>query len=398
MYSLPLPERNGGMNSNTPMKEQLHYNQWKAMFAVSRASLRSMLRSPSAVIFSVAFPLIFIVVFGFIRSNDIRLDVAIHQESDTTSHFFRQLKRIGNVRLSVAKDDQAQLDLLHKGRLDAIIRIEATESGHERITVLTSKASREKGRFVETLVDNLANSRNKVLLDSLLQNATAQSVHAMRELPPVTDIVREDVPGREYKMIDFILPGQLGFSILSAGVFGTAFVFFSLRQTLVLKRFFATPIRRIYIVLGEAISRLIFQLAGATVIILLGKFLFGFTLINGWITAAQMLLLSAMGLIVFMGFGFVISGIASSESTIPPIANIITLPQFLLSGTFFPVDAFPNWLQAISNLLPLTYLNDALRKVAFEGAGFYEIWPQLSVISLWGLFVYLLAVRFFRWE
>ena len=62
-------------------------------------------------------------------------------------------------------------------------------------------------------------------------------------------------------------------------------------------------------------------------------FYFGFTLINGIWTALEMLLLSALGLIVFMGFGFVVSGIAKSENVIPPIANIITLPQFLLCGT-----------------------------------------------------------------
>jgi len=181
-------------------------------------------------------------------------------------------------------------------------------------------------------------------------------------------------------------------------VFGTAFVFFSLRQTLVLKRFFATPIRRTYIVLGEALSRLVFQLAGAMVIIVLGKYAFGFTLINGWTTFLTMLLLSAIGLVVFMGFGFVVSGLARNESTIPPIANIITLPQFLLSGTFFPVDAFPGWLQKIANVLPLTWLNDALRKIAFEGAGFGDISTHLLVILAWGIVVYAAAVRVFRWE
>ena len=105
-----------------------------------------------------------------------------------------------------------------------------------------------------------------------------------------------------------------------------------------------------------------------------------------------------MGLIVFMGFGFVVSGIAKSESVIPPLANVITLPQFLLSGTFFPIDAFPGWLQSISKVLPLTYLNDALRRVAFEGAGFSSISHQLLIISIWGVVVYIAAIRFFRWE
>jgi len=143
---------------------------------------------------------------------------------------------------------------------------------------------------------------------------------------------------------------------------------------------------------------LIFQLLGSSVIIVIGHFVFGFTLINGIWTALEMLLLSALGLIVFMGFGFVVSGIAKSENVIPPIANIITLPQFLLCGTFFPIDAFPKWLQIISKALPLTYLNDALRMIAFEGAGLMDISSQLLVLVLWGIVVYAAAVRFFRWE
>ena len=186
--------------------------------------------------------------------------------------------------------------------------------------------------------------------------------------------------------------------MLSTGVFGTAFVFFNLRQTLVIKRFFATPIRKPFIVMGEALARMVFAMLGAAFLIALGHYAFGFTLINGLTTVAEMLVLSAMGLIVFMGFGFVVSGIAKSESTIPPLANIITLPQFLLSGTFFGVENFPTWLQPICKMLPLTYLNDAMRKVAFEGASLLDLGPQLAVITLWGVIIYAIAVKVFRWE
>jgi ABC-2 type transport system permease protein len=109
---------------------------------------------------------------------------------------------------------------------------------------------------------------------------------------------------REYKTIDFILPGQLGFSLLNSGVFGVAFVFFNLRNTLVLKRFFATPISRTYIVLGEGLARVAFQMLTAVVIIVAGRFLFGFTLVNGIVTLLEMLVLSFIGLLVFMGLGF----------------------------------------------------------------------------------------------
>jgi ABC-2 type transport system permease protein len=286
-------------------------------------------------------------------------------------------------------------DLLQKGRLDAMINISSEKDKTIVVELTTSKASREKGIFVKSILSNLVDKQNLFYLRESgvdkIQLAEGASNH-------LTEIKETEVQGREYKMIDFILPGQLGFSILSAGVFGTAFIFFSLRQTLVLKRFFATPIRRTYIILGEALSRLVFQLIGSLIIILMGRFFFGFTLIHGFTTLLEMLLLSAMGLIVFMGFGFIISGIAKSESVIPPLANVITLPQFLLSATFFPIDAFPGWLQVISKALPLTYLNDALRKVAFEGAGISAISHQLLIITAWGILTYVAAIRFFRWE
>jgi ABC-2 type transport system permease protein len=203
---------------------------------------------------------------------------------------------------------------------------------------------------------------------------------------------------RKYRTIDFILPGQLGFSLLSAGIFGVAFLFFNLRQQLVLKRFFATPIKRGYIVLGEGLSRVIFQMLTAVIIVLIGHFAFNFTLVHGVLTFAEIMVLSFIALLVFMGFGFIISGVAKNESSIPPLANIITLPQFLLAGTFFSVDGFPAWLQPISRAMPLTYYNDAMRKISFEGAHLNNCWLQIGVLIGWGVIAYAIAIKVFRWE
>jgi len=93
-----------------------------------------------------------------------------------------------------------------------------------------------------------------------------------------------------------------------------------------------------------------------------------------------------------------VSGIAKNESSVPPLANLITLPQFLLSGTFFSTSNFPGWLQPISNALPLTYMNHAMRKIAFEGASLLDVWKDVGIMCLWGVVVYALAVKVFRWE
>ncbi|MBK7430895.1 MAG: ABC transporter permease [Bacteroidetes bacterium] len=381
------------------MQEKKNYSQLMAMKAIAVASFRSIIRNPSAVVFSIAFPLVFIVAFGFINGNSIKMEVGIDPQSDTTGTIYHSFINSPNVELKTQFTAAELNERLNRGRIDAVLKFDkASSTNTEVVEIITSQASREKGMFVRSLVTNLIDKQNIEYYKNVSLHVDSSIIERARETTKPTELRETKISGREYKMIDFILPGQLGFSILSAAVFGTAFVFFSLRQTMVLKRFFATPIRRPYIILGEALSRLIFQLLGSSVIIVIGHFVFGFTLINGIWTALEMLLLSALGLIVFMGFGFVVSGIAKSENVIPPIANIITLPQFLLCGTFFPIDAFPKWLQIISKALPLTYLNDALRMIAFEGAGLMDISSQLLVLVLWGVVVYAAAIRFFRWE
>src|SRR5688572_1650299 len=365
---------------------QKKYNQITAMFAVTRASLRSITRSPSAVVFTLLFPLIFIMVFGFLDNSGIQLDVGIHSGSEKNNEVYHTLSKSPGIHLIEDESDAELYSDLEKGRIDGVltIRMNTDTSGPRYfLDIQTSAASMDNGAVLRSVMENLVNKLN------------------LKDFKPsglVAEIRPSQVQGRKYSSIDFILPGQLGFSLLSTGVFGTAFVFFNFRQTLVIKRFFATPIRKPYILLGEALSRLIFSLIGALFVITVGYFAFGFTLVHGIGTAIIMLLLSTIGLIVFMGFGFIISGLAKNESMIPPLANIITLPQFLLSGTFFPIDAFPSWLQPVCKMLPLTYLNDAMRKVAFEGASLFDIGFPLFVMLIWGVVVYAGAVKFFKWE
>ncbi len=363
------------------------YSNVKATLAVARASFRSITRSPSAVVFTLAFPLIFILVFGFIGGGKISVDVGITNDSDTANVVYRALQHVDVVRLQKNQTPATMSAKLEKGDLDAIINI---QKSHDAAT---------RAPYTVTITDNKASLEKSNILKSILNNVFYQIYqHQPGALPPVAVLNETTVQSREYKTIDFILPGQLGFSLLSTGVFGTAFVFLSLRQTLVIKRFFATPVKRSSIVIGEALARIVFSLVGALFIILIGHFAFGFTLVHGVITVLNLLVLCVIGLVVFMGFGFVVSGIAKNESSIPPISNIITLPQFLLSGTFFSINAFPKWLQPISRALPLTYLNDAMRKVAFDGASLFNLGPQLLVLAIWLVIIYTAAVKTFKWE
>lgn len=358
------------------------------MLAITKASLRAMFRSPSSIIFSIFFPLIFILGFGFIGNGGGRnFNLVLSPQSDTANEVIDSLRSLENIKFEEGKTGaEIESDLI-KGRITGIIEVEKVpvqDTNYQYVVKFKStSASADQFSSFMPLLENVIAKIDKVKFEDRKTYA--------KVVPEIRNV-------REYRTIDFILPGQLGFSLLSAGVFGVAFLFFNLRQQLVLKRFSATPVKRGYIVLGEGLSRVVFQLITAVIIIAVGHFAFKFTLVHGWLTFFEIMLLSFLALLVFMGFGFVVSGLAKTESSIPPFANLFTLPQFLLAGTFFSIDVFPWWLQPISRALPLTYFNDAMRKIAFEGAHLQDVWMPILILVGWGILAYAVAIKVFRWE
>ena len=220
------------------------------MLAITKASLHSILRNPSAVVFNLVFPLIFIIVFGFISGGGFKIDVAIDKNSDTENIIYKSIEQIKSLSLKNSIPEDLLQSELEKGRIDATLSIQKNEKGVVVVDLKTTKASPERGNILKMMINEIIDKQNLGMSNTAVQ---------------IAELKEEVVEGRKFKTIDFILPGQLGFSLLSAGVFGTAFIFISLRQTLVIKRFFATPIKKAYILIGESLSRLIFSMFSAVI-------------------------------------------------------------------------------------------------------------------------------------
>jgi len=360
------------------------YNQWTAMWAISRATLRAIFKSPQAIFFSLFFPIVLIMVFGALAGGGGKgYDVAFDTKSDSLNEVYLRIKSSPLLDINQASDEEL-MDRLKKGRITAIIDVKKAEgnaANQYEIHLKTTSASQR----------DLPAVRN--ILNGIINEATV-GVASNK----VAFVSEEVIPGRRYQMIDFYLPGMLGFSLIGSAVFGVAFVFFSLRETLVLKRMFATPVRKTFIVLGESLGRVVFQLTTSIVLILFGTFFYHFTLAHGFITFLELLVLSFLGIAVFMGFGFIISSIARNQHVIPIYANLFMFPQYFLSGTFFPKGLLPSGLQAIINYLPLTALNDAMRKVSFEGMHLLGVGKEITILIVWCLVGYSLLIRIFKWE
>jgi ABC-2 type transport system permease protein len=365
-----------------------NYNQVKAMMAVTKASLIATFRSPQSVFFSLFFPIVLIWIFGALGGGNgvPSVDVALEKNTDTTNQFYVYLKQ--NPTLHFVSDKKKDInDELRKGRIAAVIDIQrnSDSSMHAQYNIHFRTSSASQKDFHQAIA----------AVNESISRMDRQTFPENRTVATISQSVEE---GRKYRMIDFFLPGMIGFALIGSAVFGVAFTFYSLRDTLVLKRMYSTPIRREYIILGESISKVIFNLLTVVVLIGFGYYAYHFTLANGIITFIDMLVISFIALLVFMGFGFFISGVAKNQNVIPIYANLFMFPQYFLSGTFFPRTSLPAFLQPIIKFLPLTAVNDAMRNVAFEGASLASSWEQILILVVWGVIIYTATAKVFRWE
>ncbi|MES1215528.1 MAG: ABC transporter permease [Bacteroidota bacterium] len=362
------------------------YSQYTALWAIMRASLKAIFKSPQSVFFSLFFPIVLIVIFGSLGGDGgVSMDIAIDKKADTLNPVYFAIKSTPLFNIVDGTEGELE-DKMKKARITAILDIQPVknDSTHTKYSLHYRYSS--------------ANQREIPAFQGILQNIVNGVNQVLNPVPQVASISSEVVPGRVYKRIDFLLPGMIGFSLIGASVFGVAFLFFNLRETLVLKRMYASPVRKTFIVVGESLARLIYQLTTVVVLVLFGKYFYDFTLANGFITFLELMIISIIALVVFIGFGFIISSVSKNQNVIPIYANLFMFPQYFLSGTFFPKGALPKSVQWLVEILPLTAVNDSLRKVSFEGIHLNGCWKQMGILGIWGVIVYVVAIKVFRWE
>lgn len=356
--------------------------QWRAYVALAYYAFRAQLRNPASFFFGFIFPVVFISIFGLIGNNPQQVKVGIPTESSLNNPIVQEIEKQN--ALKVVKASKADLNKqLSTGKIGGIVEVQP--AGENRYTVgmtLSTGAPQEAGA-VNSVVSHIVDTTN-------LRLANVSN-------PPV-QLRQEQIEGRAPRYIDFAVPGQIGFALLSTAIFGTVFGLIYLKKTKILKRMFATPTRALTILLAQGTSRLITAMLQTVLILLVSVFIFKFYLPHGITTFIELLVLSALGLLAFLGFGYFIAGLSNDENAASPLSNLVTFPQFLLSGTFFPTDSLPNWLRPIAENTPLYYFNTAIRAVTTEGGTIADTWPYMLGLLAWGAVMYLLAARTFKWE
>ena len=208
-----------------------------------------------------------------------------------------------------------------------------------------------------------------------------------------------EVAGRGQGYTGFVVPGIVSLAIMQSALFGVVFTLVRLRNQGVLKRLHATPISPRHFLAGALFTRMLLLIMQTYVLLLVGIFVSGVEVSPGyaafWLEVIPLVLL---GGVVFASLGLAVSGIAKTENTAAPLANIISLPMMFLSGVFIPHSVIPDWVVAIAQFLPLTFLADAMRGMVNSGETLFVQGGSIIGLAVWAAIAFVLAVRAFRWE
>lgn len=358
----------------------------------ARLNTRRFFRDRLAMFFTIVFPLIFLFVFGsiFKSTGNVSFRIALINESQSAvaTEF---VKSAESSKLFKINQDATTLDKakekMKRSELDAAIVLPAN------FGQMSEGAQTPSGQAVVYYSEN--NAQAAQTLESVLQ-AQFKVINAQfvpTEMP--FTVVLTSTKETSLTQFDYIFAGLLGFTIISLGIFGPVNVFPELKKQGILRRLHTTPLRVSQYFVSSVMSQSAIGLVAIAVMFLVSLTVFNLTMRGSYILFTLFILLS---IFTIYGIGLAIGGWAKNERQAAPLANLITFPMIFLSGTFFARFLMPEWLQTVSNYLPLTPVIDGIRLIVTEGKGFMEILPQVGLLSIWAVIIYFIAFRVFRWE
>ena len=364
----------------------------RALWNLTVANIRSFVRDRAALFWTLAFPLIFIVLFGLIfqGAGESRLDLAWADADGSPQS--AELRAALDAASGVNVEDFAEqdaLDRMRRGEVDAVIVV----PGGYGAQLEANAGSDTPG--APAVVRVYTDPSQQSLQGSVYQAVVSVlAVINMNDRPPLVVPQPETIQTENLNFISYFVPSVLGMSIMQVGIFA-AIPLVADREKLILKRLAATPLRRWQLVGSNVLMRLLIALAQAVIIVAVGSFLFGVKVTGSLALTAFFVIL---GSVAFLALGYVIASFASTEDAANGMTSVVQFPMMFLSGIFFPIQAMPDVLQTVARIIPLTYLADALRQVMVGGVPFATLGVCAAVLTGWLVVCFAIASRKFRWQ
>ena len=326
-------------------------------------SLKSFYREKTAVFFRIAFPVLLILVFGtiFMDKDNLSFDLSVQDLDQTraSAQLVKAIEHSGKFNLSTVAPslDATQYAKAHKINMVLSIPRDFEKSALQRkmlgdpslsvtLTVVYDPSSPAAAPKMQA-VDAVLAAINQELAGS----------------PPFIKSTKISILAKKYRFIEFFVPGIIAMAVMTSCLFGAVNVNAELRQKGVLRKLATTPITRTDWILSNILYQLILAALSTVVILVVSYAVFHVSLrIDAWLPV--FVILDAFA---FVGLGMMLTRVATDAETAAAAANAFMFPMMFLSGTFFPVEMMPAFLQHFAKILPLYYVNEGLRASMVSG-------------------------------
>lgn len=352
--------------------------------------IKRLFRDKVGIFFVFIFPLVFLLIFGGIFGGDsnISFNVAMinNSESEFAKGFVEQSKsgEMLEVDEEVTTIEDAQ-EKMSRGELDATIILP------EDFGVQTGDYPSGQAKVLYDQNNESAGQTLASVLDGMFKEINAELVQS----PTPFTVTTESTATKGLTRFDYTFSGLLGFTLLSLGIFGPTTVFPRLKQRGVLRRYQTTTIKVWQYFVGNVLSNAFVGILAAALMFVTALLFFNLNMRGDYLSLTAIIML---GVIMLFGIGLAIGGWAKNENQAAPLAQLATIPMMFLSGVFFPTYLMPEFLQGITRFIPLTPIIDSIRLIITEGRTLLDLGPQLLIVAVWTVMIYIVAFKVFRWE
>lgn len=350
------------------------------LFELTVARIKESIREPEMLFWVFVFPILLAVALGiaFREKPADTLRIAV-EESPGADRIMKLLSASSDVIPVILNAVNAN-EQLRKGKVDLIVSIEGNNE--------TIHADGVPGNLVFTYDHTRSNSMiaRMVSQDAIERGLGRKDMVSIRNN-------KVETSGSRY--IDFLIPGLIGMNLMGSGMWGVGFAVVYARTRKLLKRLAATPMRRSHYMLSFMLSRMIFLVPEVAMLVVLGWIIFKVKIFG---SVSDLVIVSILGSMTFAGLGLLVAARSKTIEGASGWMNFIMMPMYILSGSFFSYERFPEFAIPIIRSLPLTALNDALRAVMNDGRPLYAIWLELTVMAVWLIMTFVVSLKIFRWQ
>jgi ABC-2 type transport system permease protein len=365
-------------------------------------SIKTFSREKSAMFFTIAFPIILILVFGTIFLNQDNPSFDVHvQDLDQTNSSAQLVKTLElNGMFKITTVDPA-INATQYAKDKKVNLLLVIPSGYEKAFVrrlglvggIPSAAFRDPNASVTVTYIYDASASSTSMKIKILQFGLGVVNQAMSGQPPFIRAAETSMLTKKYRFIEFFVPGIIAMSVMTSSLSGAVHMNAELRQKGVIRKLATTPITRTDWILSNILYQLILAVISTMAILVVSYAVFSVRLqISAWLFVFIVFEVFAFG-----GIGMILTRVANEAESATAAANFIMFPMMFLSGSFFPLEMMPGFLQTIARILPLYYVNEGLR----ASMVFVDNMAALRYCAVIGVFatvVFVLGINTTKWE